>query len=107
MQKINLYLNTGFSILIKFRLPDNSDNEDNKVYDVTSKPVGLTFCVIGFFTFFVGIGKYFKNQRLLVKQATYVEAGWGSYLIVGLIFVFVCSVMIMASLSSSQALVST
>lgn len=96
----------GFTILIKFRLPDDNgdtDTNDESPLDVANKPIGLIFCVIGFCCFFVGIGKYFKNQRLLVKQATYVEAGWGSYLMVGLLFLFVCSVMIMASLSSAES----
>ncbi|CAO3635920.1 unnamed protein product [Mucor hiemalis] len=94
----------GFTILIKFRLPDETqDTEEDTPFDVTNKPIGLIFCVIGFCCFFVGIGKYFKNQRLLVKQATYVEAGWGSYLMIALLFLFVCSVMIMASLSTAES----
>lgn len=63
----------------------------------SNKPVGYIFCAIGFLCFFVGFGKYFKNQRLLVKQATFVEAGWGSYVVVAILFSFVCTVMILAS----------
>ncbi|KAI8988561.1 hypothetical protein BDF20DRAFT_911019 [Mycotypha africana] len=98
----------GFTVLIQFRLPDNGDDHDNNnnsnsgdsgshFADVANKPVGFIFIIIGFLCFLVGIGKYFKNQRLLVKQATYVEAGWGSYSMVLIVFIFVCTIMILAS----------
>lgn len=103
---LSITLNTGFTILIKFRLPDGSgdtDTNDESPLDVANIPIGVIFCVVGFGCFLVGVGKYFKTQRLLVKQATYVEAGWGSFLMVGVLFVFVCTVMIMASLSSAES----
>ncbi|KAI7869630.1 uncharacterized protein EV154DRAFT_392478, partial [Mucor mucedo] len=89
----------GFSILVQFRLPDPSDPTPRvaTMADTgnSNRPVGFIFCAIGFLCFIVGLGKYFKNQRLLVKQATYVEAGWGSYVVVGILFLFVCTVMIL------------
>ncbi|KAG2233254.1 hypothetical protein INT48_001703 [Thamnidium elegans] len=88
----------GFSILIQFRLPDPTAEEQPTVTKIqpANKSVGLIFCIIGFSCFFVGLGKYFKSQKLLVKQATYVQAGWGSYVMVAILFLFVCTVMILA-----------
>lgn len=87
----------GFTLLIQFRLPDPDEppqlTADRKT---ASFGIGLVFCIIGFSCFFVGLGKYFKTQKLLVKQATFVEAGWGSYLMVAILFLFVCTVMILA-----------
>jgi uncharacterized membrane protein YidH (DUF202 family) len=94
----------GFTVLIQFRLPDKNDTSSRS--DVSNKPVGYIFVAIGLSCFFVGIGKYFKNQRLLVKQATYVEAGWASYTAVGILFVFVCTVMILASINASTSFLS-
>ncbi|GAN10983.1 DUF202 domain-containing protein [Mucor ambiguus] len=89
----------GFTVLIQFRLPE--ENQDAPRADITNKPVGYIFVAIGLTCFFVGVGKYFKSQRLLVKQATYVEAGWGSYIAVAILFVFVCTIMILASTNAS------
>ncbi|KAG2189964.1 hypothetical protein INT46_003069 [Mucor plumbeus] len=94
----------GFTVLVQFRLPDKNDTSSRS--DVSNKPVGYIFVAIGLSCFFVGIGKYFKNQRLLVKQATYVEAGWASYTAVGILFVFVCTVMILASINASTSFLS-
>lgn len=85
--------------MVQFRLPEENENAPRA--DISNKPVGYIFVAIGFSCFFVGIGKYFKSQRLLVKQATYVEAGWGSYIAVGTLFVFVCTIMILASTNAS------
>ncbi|KAI8070588.1 uncharacterized protein B0P05DRAFT_550307 [Gilbertella persicaria] len=96
----------GFTLLLQFRLPDSTDQDGNltvsKANDFASKPIGFIFIGIGLSCFFVGVGKYFKSQRLLVKQATFVEAGWGSLVMVGILFCFVCSVMIMASINTSR-----
>ncbi|KAI7906109.1 uncharacterized protein BX663DRAFT_498809, partial [Cokeromyces recurvatus] len=91
----------GFTILIKFRLPDGSSNNDSN-FEISSKPVGYIFVAIGFLCSFVGLGKYFKNQRLLIKQATFVEAGRGSYLMVAVLFSFVCTIMILASTKNNS-----
>lgn len=84
---------------MQFRLPDPSDTASFTMVNTehSNRPVGYIFCAIGFLCFLVGLGKYFKNQRLLVKQATFVEAGWGSYVVVAILFLFVCTVMILAS----------
>ncbi|KAI8639362.1 hypothetical protein BD408DRAFT_271081 [Parasitella parasitica] len=89
----------GFTVLIQFRLPDGSN--DTPRSDISNEPVGYIFVAIGLICFCVGIGKYFKNQRLLVKQATFVEAGWGSYTAIAILFVFVCTIMILASTNAS------
>lgn len=91
----------GFTVLIQFRLPDANDHSPRS--DISNKPVGYIFVAIGLSCFCVGIGKYFKSQRLLVNQATYVEAGWASYTAIGILFVFVCTVMILASTNASTS----
>jgi hypothetical protein len=93
----------GFTILIQFRLPEPDDQKQTPSEQVSNKPVGYIFVAIGFSCFLVGLGKYFKNQRLLVKQATYVEAGWGSYTMVIILFFFVCTIMVLASVNKSQS----
>ncbi|KAI9478402.1 MAG: hypothetical protein EXX96DRAFT_570752 [Benjaminiella poitrasii] len=96
----------GFTVLIKFRLPDGSSNNDesnDSQFDVSSQPIGYIFVVIGFSCSLVGLGKYFKNQILLVKQATYIKAGWGSYILVAILFLFACTVMIIASINSEPS----
>ncbi|KAI8337793.1 hypothetical protein BD560DRAFT_413126 [Blakeslea trispora] len=94
----------GFTVLLQFRLPEEETGMKMmmKPVDLTSKPIGYIFVAIGVACFIVGVGKYFKNQRLLVKQATYIEAGWGSYVTAGLLFSIVCSVMIIASINARK-----
>ncbi|OBZ85380.1 hypothetical protein A0J61_06577 [Choanephora cucurbitarum] len=95
----------GFTVLLQFRLPEEDEKEEihiMKPVDFTSKPIGFIFVTIGIACFLVGVGKYFKNQRLLVKQATYIEAGWGSFVTAGLLFSVVCSVMIIASINAAK-----
>lgn len=93
----------GFTVLLQFRLPEPDGETQDRPDLVSNRPVGFIFVAIGFLSFLVGLGKYFKNQRQLVKQATYVEAGWGSYVVVIILFFFVCTIMILASRDKDQS----
>ncbi|ORZ03921.1 hypothetical protein BCR43DRAFT_484180 [Syncephalastrum racemosum] len=97
----------GFTILLKFRLPtvdeggDVDDRDDDWSNEELRRPIGIIFVAIGFLSVLVAIGKYFKNQILLIKQKNNIQAGWGSYVTVGILVCFVCLVMAAASLDSS------
>ncbi|RUS14950.1 hypothetical protein BC937DRAFT_93119 [Endogone sp. FLAS-F59071] len=90
----------GFTVMLKFRFHREGDDEPD-IEDPFSKPIGIIFVVIGLTAFILGIFKFIKNQRLLTKQKTLVQAGWGSFLIAGVIVVFVCGVMIIATVRGS------
>lgn len=102
-----LMLSIGFTILLKFRLPtvneggDVDDTDEDWSNEEFRRPIGVTFVAIGFLSVLVAIGKYFKNQILLIKQKNNIQAGWGSYVTVGILVGFVCLVMALASLDSS------
>ncbi|KAI9270738.1 hypothetical protein BDA99DRAFT_502576 [Phascolomyces articulosus] len=92
----------GFTILLKFRFPDDQGNApDDWADDSVTQPIGYIFIAIGFSALMTAIGKYFKTQRMLVKRINFIQAGWGSFVIVSLLFTFACIVMILASLRSS------
>ncbi|RCH87850.1 hypothetical protein CU097_009835 [Rhizopus azygosporus] len=86
----------GFTVLLRLRLPDPSEEAIN---NHPTRPIGYVFIAVGLGCLFVGVGKYFKNQRLLIKQATFVQAGWGSFVMVGILAIFTCTIMIIASTS--------
>ncbi|KAG1470117.1 hypothetical protein G6F56_002867 [Rhizopus delemar] len=90
----------GFTVILKLRLPDSSGHNPTEE-NGPQRPIGYIFVAVGFGCFFVGLGKYFKNQTLLIKQATHVEAGWGSYVMVAILTIFACTIMILASRASS------
>ncbi|KAG1138563.1 hypothetical protein G6F37_009864 [Rhizopus arrhizus] len=92
----------GFTILLQFRLPSSSSNESDQDHNNPKQPIGYIFIAVGLGCFFVGLGKYFKNQNLLIQQATHVEAGWGSYVMAGILAIFACTIMILASSSNFQ-----
>ncbi|KAG2219438.1 hypothetical protein INT45_002323 [Circinella minor] len=92
----------GFTILLKFRLPDDQGNTpDDWADESVTQPIGYIFIAIGFTALLTAVGKYFKTQFLLVKKRNFIQAGWGSFIIVSLLFTFACVVMILASLRST------
>ncbi|KAI8143875.1 hypothetical protein BJV82DRAFT_668313 [Fennellomyces sp. T-0311] len=92
----------GFTILLKFRLPDDhGDTPDDWADDSITEPIGYIFVGLGFAALLTAIGKYFKTQRLLAKSVNMIRAGWGSFIIVSLLFTFACIVMILASVKSN------
>ncbi|KAL1933922.1 hypothetical protein VTP01DRAFT_8012 [Rhizomucor pusillus] len=99
----------GFTVLLKFRLPNVDDHgdvvpgndDDEWSSDTLRRSIGFVFIALGFCLFIVGISRYFRTQVLLTKQVNFIQAGWGSFIIIGFIFVFVCTVMIIASINSN------
>ncbi|KAI9492864.1 hypothetical protein BDB00DRAFT_825913 [Zychaea mexicana] len=92
----------GFTVLLKFRLPDDHGSlPDEWADDSVTRPIGYTFIAIGFSALLTAVGKYFKTQRMLAKSINFIQAGWGSFIIVSLLFTLACVVMILASLNSS------
>ncbi|KAI9014421.1 hypothetical protein CLU79DRAFT_838467 [Phycomyces nitens] len=88
----------GFTVLLKFRFPDDQINEPEKESKRMRLGIGYTFIAIGFILYIGGLGKYFKNQLQLARQVNFIQAGWGSFIGVGLIFCFACIVMILATI---------
>ena len=91
----------GFTILLKFRLPDEGNTPDDWADESVTQPIGYIFIAIGFSALLTAVGKYFKTQRLLLKRRNFIQAGWGSFIIVSLLFTVVCVVMILASIHST------
>jgi uncharacterized membrane protein YidH (DUF202 family) len=96
-------------MLLQFRLPyDSSTGADES--DTITRPLGYCFVAIGFCLFVYGVVRYYLNQRALIKQVNYIQAGWGSMTAMAILAAFAIGVMILATIHSTlftQALPST
>jgi uncharacterized membrane protein YidH (DUF202 family) len=98
-------------MLLQFRLPydsitDNGADESDRI----TRPLGYCFVAIGFCLFIYGVVRYYLNQRALIKQVNYIQAGWGSMTAMAILAAFTIGVMILATIHSTlftQSLPST
>jgi uncharacterized membrane protein YidH (DUF202 family) len=89
---ISIYRITGFTIIINLRLPNG---ETQPSIDARyTRPIGITFVAIGMLSFILGLIKYFRNVRLLILHRTLVQAGWFSFLLMGIVSLFACTIML-------------
>ncbi|KAI8390913.1 uncharacterized protein BYT42DRAFT_554876 [Radiomyces spectabilis] len=92
----------GFTVLLKFRLPavdsEESGDDSNNLQERARQPFGYLFVCIGICSFLITLRRYFKDQMLLANQRSFVQAGWGSFIMVAVVFVFACVFMVFASI---------
>lgn len=94
----------GFTMILKFRLPFEDDLTDSPPWesdrDQITTPLGYCFVAIGFCLFLYGFVRYYLNQRALVRQVNYIQAGWFSMTVIAVLASFVIGVMILATIHS-------
>jgi hypothetical protein len=82
----------GFTIIINLRLPNGQTQPS--IDERYTKPIGITFVAMGAAAFVGGLVKYFRNLRLLILHRTLVQAGWVSFLLMGTVSLFACTIML-------------
>lgn len=91
-------------MILQFRLPyDSSTDYDGGTDDSDriTPPLGYCFVAIGFCLFIYGLVRYHMNQRALIQQVTYIQAGWGSMTAMAILAAFAIGVMILATINST------
>ncbi|SAL99836.1 hypothetical protein [Absidia glauca] len=94
----------GFTMVLKFRLPYEDELTDGAPWesdrDQITTPLGYCFVAIGFSLFLYGFVRYYLNQRALVRQVNFIQAGWFSVTIIAVLAAFGIGVMILATIHS-------
>ncbi|KAI8097588.1 uncharacterized protein BX664DRAFT_326744 [Halteromyces radiatus] len=93
----------GFTMLIEFRLPyKTSSSSSPSNIDAISQPLGYCFVAAGFCLFLYGVGRYFFNQRALIREVNFIQAGWFSLTVMVLLGSFAIGVMVVLSINSAM-----
>jgi hypothetical protein len=77
---------------MNLRLPNGQ--QQPSISSPYTRPIGITFVAIGVLCFLLGLIKYFRNVKQLILHRALVQAGWVSFLLMGTVSLFACTVML-------------
>ncbi|ORX52698.1 hypothetical protein DM01DRAFT_1336481 [Hesseltinella vesiculosa] len=90
----------GFTMLVKFRLPESGQPPPPDDDWLMSRPFGYTFIALGLCLFIYALTRYFRIQYALIHEKNNIEAGWFSFLLMIVLALFIIVVSIISVVRS-------